>query len=138
QLIAKAEAAFSLLAAVMLLVAMLGMGASLLSSMRERERELALLRVLGARPWLIAGLVLLEALLAASLALALALLSLSGLLLIFKDALLAEAGLRMSAQWIRSDEIPLILAVYACAFLVSLLPAWRAYRISLQQGLMDR
>jgi putative ABC transport system permease protein len=138
QLIAKAEAAFSLLAVVMLLVAMLGMGASLLSSMRERERELALLRVLGARPWLIAGLVLLEGLLAASLALALALLSLSGLLLIFNEALLAEAGLRMSAQWLRGDEMPLILAVYACAFVVSLLPAWRAYRISLQQGLMDR
>lgn len=138
QLIAKAEAAFSLLAVVMLLVAMLGMGANLLASMRERERELALLRVLGARPWQIAALVLVEALLAASLALLVALSSLSSLLLIFKESLLTEAGLTMSAQWIRDDELPLMAAVYACAFVVSLLPAWRAYRISLQQGMLDR
>ena len=138
QLIGKAESAFSLLAAVMLVVAMLGMGASLLASMRERERELALLRVIGARPWQISLLVLTEALLAASLALLIALLALSALLFAFHDALLSEAGLRMSAQWFREDEWPLIGAVYACALVVSVLPAWRAYRLSLQQGMMVR
>jgi len=138
QLIGKAESAFSLLAAVMLVVAMLGMGASLLASMRERERELALLRVLGARPWQIGLLVVLEAMIAASLALGLALFSLSAFLLAFHEALLIDAGLRMSAQWIRSEEAPLIASVYACALAVSLLPAWRAYRLSLQQGISER
>ena len=138
QLIGKAEAGFSLLAFVMLIVSMLGMGASLLASMRERERELSLLRVLGARPWQIALLVVVEALLAASLALVCSLLSLSALIFFFREALLAEAGLRMSAQWLRYDEWPFVASVYACALLVSLLPALRAYRISLQQGMMER
>jgi putative ABC transport system permease protein len=138
QLIGKAEAGFSLLAFVMLIVSMLGMGASLLASMRERERELSLLRVLGARPWQIALLVVVEALLAASLALVCSLLSLSALIFFFREALLVEAGLRMSAQWLRYDEWPFVASVYACALLVSLLPALRAYRISLQQGMMER
>ena len=138
QLIGKAESAFSLLAMVMLVVAMLGMSASMLASMRERERELALLRVLGARPSQIALLVVIEAMIAASIALALALTCLSALLFAFHDALLIDAGLRMSAQWIRREEAPLAASVYACALVVSLLPAWRAYRLSLQQGISER
>jgi hypothetical protein len=60
------------------------------------------------------------------------------LLFFFREALLVEAGLRMSAQWLRYDEWPFVASVYACALLVSLLPALRAYRISLQQGMMER
>ena len=138
KLLGAGEAALGLLASVMIVVAMLGLAASLLGSMRERERELAILRVVGARPWQIAALVMVEALLAASLALALALAGLSLMLSLFRDHLLLGAGVNMSAQFLRADEVLIVGGVYACAFCVSLLPAARAYRSALHQNLLVR
>jgi len=138
KLLGFGEAALGLLASVMIGVAMLGLAASLLGSMRERERELAILRVLGARPWEIAALVIIEALLAASFALLLALAALSLLLAMFHDTLLLSAGVSMSAQLLRPEEASIVAGVYACAFGVSLIPAAGAYRAALHRSLLLR
>jgi len=138
RLLGLGEAALSLLASVMVVVATLGLGASLLGSMRERERELAILRVVGARPLQLAWLVVVESLIAASLALVLALAALSLLLLVFRDPLLLGAGVSMSAQLMRPGETWMVAGVYACALGVSVIPGVRAYRAALHQTLLLR
>jgi putative ABC transport system permease protein len=138
KLLGMGEASLGLLASVTIVVAMLGLGASLLGSMRERERELAILRVVGARPWQLAWLVVVESLIATSLALALALAGLSLLLLVFRDPLLLSAGVSMSAQLMRPSETWILAGVYACAPCASLIPALRAYRSAMHQSLLVR
>jgi len=50
----------------------------------------------------------------------------------------AHYGLAIRARWISSDELALLGAVVAVGLLASLLPGYRAYRISLADGLTPR
>ena len=123
---------------LVLLVSILGMVAILLNSLNERRRELAILRSVGARPADIVMLVVGESLLLALLGIAVGLLLLYLLLLIAQPLLLSHAGLAIDITMPSGHELLLLALVVLAATLAGLIPAYRAYRYSLADGLIIR
>jgi len=137
-LMGTAEQALLLVSACVVLVGLVGMLTALLASLGERRREMAILRSVGARPWQVAGLLLAEAL---SLTLAGLLLGLALLYLALATGqgwVQTHYGLYLPLAWPSRHEWLLLGATLGAALLLGLLPAWRAYRQSLADGLTIR
>ena len=118
------------LAGVLLLTAGLSVFIALWSAVRERRADLALLRMLGAPPRKIAGLLLCEALWLALLAALLGLLLGQGLLALMAWMLQLENSVLIGGMsWpVELTLVPVLALVVALTS--ALLPAWEAYRIS--------
>lgn len=126
------------LGGVLLLTAGLSVFIALWSAVRERRADLALLRMLGAPPRKIAGLLLCEALWLAAIACVLGVLLGQGLLALTAWALQFQNSVTLSVfAWpLELAVVPLMALVVACA--ASLLPAWEAYRVSVFELLQSR
>ncbi len=113
---------------VLLAVAALSVFIALWNAVRERRFDLAMLRMLGAPPGRVAGLVLCEALWLAALACALGLLLGHGLAHALGWALQAQGLLPVTgAVWLPEEAgVPLLAGLVAA--LAALLPAMQAYR----------
>ena len=135
QIIGIAEVALIGVSAMVVVTALLGMMAMIFSSLNERRREMAIFRAMGARPLVIFGMLIFEA----------SMIAISGAILGFA---LAYIGLYFARPivdsafglWLPSDaptlnEFLLLAAVLAASIIVSLLPAIRAYRLSLSDGM---
>jgi putative ABC transport system permease protein len=118
------------LAGVLLLTAGLSVFIALWSAVRERRADLALLRMLGAPPRKIAGLLLCEALWLASIACAFGLLLGQGLVGFTAWAL--QMNQSIAVGWLAWPAELVVVPVLALGVAVSasLLPAWEAYRVS--------
>jgi len=119
------------------LVLLLAAGASvfvgLVHAVREREPDLAMLRMLGAPPWRIAALVVAEAVLLALAGSALGLLLGQGLTAALGWELARQHSLVVTAAWISSQQAVLVGGTLALALLAAALPAWRALRIDVSR-----
>jgi putative ABC transport system permease protein len=126
------------LAGVLLLTAGLGVFVALWSAVRERRADLALLRMLGAPPRKIAGLLLCEALWLALLATVLGLLAGQGLMAIIAWMLQLDKSVLIGGlAW--PVELWVVPALaFAVAVASSALPAWEAYRVSVFALLQSR
>ena len=137
-LMGTAEQALFVVSLFVVLTGLIGMLTAILTSLNERRREMAILRSVGARPWHIASLLLLEAF---SLAAAGVLLGVSLLYLgiaLAQNAVQANYGLFLPLALPSSYEWTLLGAILAAALLMGAIPAWRAYRQSLADGLSIR
>lgn len=137
-LMGTAERALFVVSLFVVLTGLIGMLTAILTSLNERRREMAILRSVGARPWHIAGLLVLEAF---ALALAGALLGLALLylgILVAREPLQAAYGLYLPLALPSAYEWSLLAAILAVALLMGGVPAWRAYRQSLADGLSIR
>ena len=126
------------LAGVLLLTAGLSVFIALWSAVRERRADLALLRMLGAPPRKIAGLLLCEALWLALLACVLGLSSGQGVMAAAAWALQAEKSVVIGAfAWpVELMAVPILALGVALA--ASALPALEAYRVSVFELLQSR
>ncbi|MCW3149654.1 ABC transporter permease [Stutzerimonas stutzeri] len=137
-LMSTAEQALFVVSLFVVLTGLIGMLTAILTSLNERRREMAILRSVGARPWHIAGLLIIEAF---ALALAGAVL---GLVLLYVGIAGAQAplqhlyGLYLPFGWPSGYEWRLLGAILLAALLMGAVPAWRAYRQSLADGLSIR
>lgn len=137
-LMGTAEKALLVVSWFVVLTGLIGMLTAILTSLNERRREMAILRSVGARPWHIAGLLVLEAF---ALALAGVLL---GLALLYLGIALAQGyvqvqyGLYLPLAVPSRYEWALLGAILGAALLIGSVPAWRAYRQSLADGLSIR
>lgn len=136
-LVRVAEYALLGVSAMVVLASVLGLLATLLVSLNERRREMSVLRSVGARPGHIFALLLSEAAMLAFLG------ALSGLLLVqagilaIRQYALSEFGIQLSAQ-LRAFDLYVLAGILFIAVIVSTVPAWRAYRNSLADGLTVR
>jgi putative ABC transport system permease protein len=137
-LIGVAESALAGVSGMVVLTALIGMVAAILSSLSERRREMAILRAVGAGPSIVGCLMILEA---GTLALAGAL---SGTLLFLAGLAVAGPivdqayGLYLPFSLPSTREL-LILGGFVCAGILSgLVPAIGAYRMSLADGMTVR
>lgn len=137
-LMGVAEQALFVVSLFVVLIGLVGMLTAILSSLHERRREMAILRSVGARPWHISGLLVLEAgvLTAAGILLGLALLYIG--LFLAQVPLQSHFGLYLPLTLPSAYEWGLLGAIFATALLMGVLPAWRAYRQSLADGLSIR
>ncbi len=137
-LMGVAEKALFVVSLFVVLTGLIGMLTAILTSLNERRREMAILRSVGARPWHIASLLVLEAF---SLALAGVLLGLGLLYLgiaLGRGFIQASYGLDLPLSLPSGYECGLLGAILAAALLMGSVPAWRAYRQSLSDGLSIR
>ena len=136
-LIRVAEYALFGVSAMVVLASVLGLLSTLLVSLNERRREMSVLRSVGARPGHIFALLLSEAAMLALLG------ALSGLLLLqlgilgIRQYALSEFGIQLSVG-LRAFDLFVLAGILVIAVLVSIIPAWRAYRNSLADGLTVR
>ena len=137
-LIGVAESALAGVSGMVILTALIGMVAAILSSLSERRREMAILRAVGAGPRTVGCLMVLEAgTLALAGALAGTFLFLAGLLI--AGPIVDQAyGLYLPFSLPSAREL-LILGGFVCAGILSgLIPAIGAYRMSLADGMTVR
>lgn len=137
-LMGTAEKALFVVSLFVVLTGLIGMLTAILTSLNERRREMAILRSVGARPWHIASLLIVEAF---ALALAGVLL---GVLLLYvgiagaQGFVQANYGLYLPLNMPSRYEWTLLGAILSAALMMGCVPAWRAYRQSLADGLSIR
>lgn len=137
-LLGLAENALLLVSGAVVLVGLTVMLAVLLTGLNERRREMAILRAVGAQPRQIFGLVLGESLTLTALGAVAGVLLLQAVLALAGPLLETRLGLRIAAWPPSGHEGRLLLAVLGCGVAAGLLPALRAYRYSLADGLTVR
>ncbi|MGL5948212.1 MAG: ABC transporter permease [Aeromonas sp.] len=137
-LLSVAEMALALIAGFVVLAGGVGMLTTLLAGLNERRRELAILRSLGASPrhlfWLLAA----EAVLLTSVGVVLGLVALYVGQGLATPWLLTHYGMALELRWPSAVEWGRVLWVWLLGAGVGLLPALRAYRFSLSDGLAIR
>ncbi|MBB6522245.1 ABC transporter permease [Pseudoteredinibacter isoporae] len=127
EMMAAVEQSLQLVSALVLLASLLGLSAMLLTSIRERQREITIMRMLGASPLFIFILIQLEAMLITLSALAIALLSLVATTMLTGEWLAKDLGVHLSPWAPNASSILMMAAILLSAFLVSLAPAISAY-----------
>lgn len=126
------------IAALVLVATLVGMMALLIAAMKERRRELALLRAMGARAPVLITLLLLETLLLALGGCLLGIALLSATLLLCQPFIASQFGLFIGTSPINELTLPVTLGIAGMACLLSLLPAILAYRGTLVHQLDSR
>lgn len=137
-LMGTAEKALFVVSLFVVLTGLIGMLTAILTSLNERRREMAILRSVGARPWHIAGLLVLEALALALAGAALGLALLYGGIAASQGWVQAQYGMYLPLALPSAYEWSLLGAILGAALLMGGVPAWRAYRQSLADGLSIR
>lgn len=137
-LIGVAENALLIVSAFVVVVGLFGMLTALLTSLNERRREMAILRSVGARPGHVFALIMGEGAFLTLLGV------LSGMALLYLALILGQPiiesrfGIFVPIEGPTPYEWVLLGAVIAAGFLVGSIPSYRAYRLSLADGLAVR
>ena len=108
------------------------------SGLNERRREMAILRALGARPGTIILLLTTEAALICITAVIIGMGLLYTILFLARGFVDAAYGLYLEIGLPTVEEFLILASVVCAGVLVSLLPAYRAYRMSLTDGMQVR
>lgn len=138
QVVGIVERTLLAVSALVLVVGLAGLVAVVLASLNERRRELAILRSVGAGPRHIAALLVAESVGATLLGTALALVLLAGVSLFAGPWLQGQFGSAPAPGVSGAGEWTLIGQVLAAGLVAGVLPAWRACRLSLSDGLTPR
>jgi putative ABC transport system permease protein len=133
-----AESALTVVAAFVVLAGLLGMTTAMLTSLGERRREMAILRSVGAAPRHVFALLIIESAVLAIVGSGLGILLAHGLLHGGGPWLLQRYGIALRSPGPGVMELTIVAAVLGGALLLSLIPAWRAYRSTLSDGLQVR
>ena len=138
QIVGIAETALIGVSIMVVVTALIGMMATIFSSLNERRREMAIFRAMGARPRVVLGLLVLEAVLMAAFGaiLGLALLYLG--LFVGQPLIDSAFGLWLPIEAPTLRELWAMFSVVVSGAIVSMVPALRAYRMSLADGMMVR
>ena len=137
-LVGIADTALMIVAAFVVLAGLLGMLTAILTSLNERRREMAILRSVGARPRHVFTLLVTEAGLLAAGGVAAGVALCYGLMYAAKPLLERRFGLFLEPGGLTGYDIGLLASIVAAALLMGALPAWRAYRNTLADGLTPR
>jgi putative ABC transport system permease protein len=137
-LVGLGERSLMAVGALVAVVSVLGLVAVVLAGLNERRRELAVLRAVGAGPRHVLLLLLLEGGLVTGLGLLLGWAACAALTLALGPWTQAHYGLNLSLRWPGEAEARVLGLILATGLAASLLPAWRAYRMALADGLSPR
>lgn len=119
-------------------VSLLGLIAVVLAGLNERRRELAVLRAVGARPGHLLVLLALEGALVTLLGVLVGAAMTTLLMAVGAPWLQAHYGVQLRWAELSGVQLGWVLSIVLAGFFASLWPAWRAYRLSLSDGLSPR
>jgi putative ABC transport system permease protein len=137
-LVGTAENALLAVSAMVVATALLGLMTMILSTLNERRREIAILRSLGAGPRTIVGLLVSEATMLTGAGIVFGLITLYAALAIGRSLVDDRFGIQIGIGMPSEDQLLLLAAIMLGGFVAGFLPAWRAYRLSLSDGMMVR
>jgi putative ABC transport system permease protein len=120
---------------VVVIISLLGMLTTLLATLNQRRRELAILRSVGARPWHIFSLLTSEAVIITLLSCLLGTALFFVAILLAQPVLQAQFGISLSLSMLSSYEVKLLGAIMLAGTVMGIFPALRAYYYSLSDGM---
>ena len=135
QVVKIVENSLVLIGAMVSVSAMLSVAAVLLVAMSGRRKELAILRAMGASPSALMGFVLMESVMVCMTGIVLGYAFSQFLILISQDMLRTQFGVMVQPGLPSLQALTSLFALFGVSVLASLLPAWRAYSLSLMDGL---
>ena len=135
QLVGNLEQVLLIISMLILCSSLFGMATMLLTSIRERQREFAVLRAIGAGPMVIFTLIQTEAVLISLGASVIAVVMVWLGIEISREWLSHEYGLFISNSIMSSQTLLVVCAVVAASVLIACIPAINAYRSALHQSL---
>lgn len=138
ELVSLGERSLLAVGALVAVTSVLGLVAVVLAGLNERRRELAILRAVGAGPRHVLALLLIEGALVTGIGLLLGWAACSALVLALAPWAQGQYGLTLQWQWPGEAELRVMGLILATGLVASLLPAWRAYRLALADGLSPR
>ncbi|MEY4932459.1 MAG: hypothetical protein RLZZ403_779 [Pseudomonadota bacterium] len=138
QVVGIAEAALLVVAGCVVFAGLLGMLTAVLTSLNERRREMAILRSVGARPGHVFLLMMSEAALLGGAGVIVGIALLHATVAVATPWLESRYGVFLSGNGITAFELLTGAGVVVAAVLAGALPAWRAYRNTLADGLTLR
>lgn len=133
-----AESALMVISAFVVVAGLLGMLSSLLTSLQERRREMAILRAMGARPKHIFVLLVSEASVLTFTGILTGVAVLYSLLFIAQPIIAQLYGLNIELSMISNHEWILLGLVQLAGMIIGFIPALSAYRQSLADGMTIR
>ncbi len=128
QMMKVIENTLRLVSVLILISALLGLSALMLASIRERQHEIYLLRVIGAPPMFLFLLIELEALLISMISIAIGTLALFTGLLITSDLLASNYGLNISANIFAQNNLTYACMIILATMIAAAIPSFTAYK----------
>lgn len=119
-------------------VSLVGLVAVILAGLNERRRELAILRAVGAGPRHMLLLLATEGALVTIAGVVVGAAACVAAVAALRDGVQSQLGVVLRLQPPSENEWLLLAAVLVCGWLASLIPGFRAYRLSLADGLSPR
>lgn len=138
EVVGLGERGLQAMSALVATVSLAGLVAVILAGLNERRRELAILRAVGAGPRQMLALLAAEGLLVTGAGVVLGALACWGAVALAGPWVQARFGIGLQLVTPGAAEWTLMAAVLAGGLLASLVPGWRAYRLSLADGLSPR
>jgi putative ABC transport system permease protein len=136
--VSYAESGLRVVTFFVIAVGLVGMLISLYTALESRRREMAILRAVGAGTGTLAVLMLSEALVLCVLGACLGLGLAYGTLFAIRPFVDAELGILLPVTFLSGEEWAYLAAFVVLGALLGLVPAWRAIRNSLADGLTVR
>ncbi|WP_394127960.1 ABC transporter permease [Vibrio hepatarius] len=133
-----AEQALMAVSVFVVIAGLLGMLSSLLTSLQERRREMAILRAMGARPRHVFSLLILEASVLTFIGLIVGTIGLYALLAVAAPLIQQQYGVDLQMIALSQYEWLLLAAVQIAGTIIGFIPAFRAYKQSLSDGMTIR
>lgn len=138
QTLGVVEKSLLAISTLVVIIGLAGLIAVMLASLNERRRELAILRALGAGPRDMFLMLTAEGLLVTTVGALVGVLLLSALTPPLATLMQSQFGISMQLRMLSTAELALFGAVILAGFFASLVPGWRAWRLSLADGLTPR
>ncbi|EJV0274926.1 ABC transporter permease [Vibrio parahaemolyticus] len=133
-----AEQALMAVSGFVVIAGLLGMLSSLLTSLQERRRETAILRAMGARPRHVFSLLISEASLLTAAGIVTGVLGLYAILALLQPLIQQHYGINLTLSTLSAYEWMLLSFVQCAGIVIGFIPAFRAYRQSLSDGMTIR
>lgn len=134
QTLAVVEKAMQLIIALVFVSTTLGLSAMLISSIKERYREMQLLRIIGASPLFIFAIIKIEAILISILSIGLAILILYVGFIPAQSYFLNKYGIYTQTNVMSLVEVHWLGLIFACTLIAAIPAAWVAVKRSLLSG----
>jgi len=138
QVVNIAEKSLKAVSAMIVLVGLSGLIAVVLAGLNERRRELAILRSVGAKPRDVFILLTSEGLLITLIGIVFGVALLTVLALFLAPIVQSHYGTVLRAAAISINELKLLTIVLGVSLLACLIPGYRAYKLSLLDGLTPK
>lgn len=138
QNIGSAEVGLRVIAMFAVAISITGMLVALYSSLEARRREMAILRAIGAGPRTILSLLVLESTLLAFLGCVIGVAIVYGGLAVAQSPIEQRFGIHLALRALGETEYTYLAMVMFAGMAIGFVPAWKAYRTSLVDGLSPR